>query len=82
MISFELFERFGLKGSVELRLLVDEKGEVAKVDVLRVTTRPHGSEFEKALRNAAVKGVSKWRYDPARADGVAVRVWLPVRIEF
>jgi serine/threonine-protein kinase len=82
MISLELAERFGLKGSVELRVLVDENGEVVKVDVLSVTTRPEGAEYERALKDAAVKGASKWRFDPARSAGVVVRVWLPVRIEF
>jgi hypothetical protein len=85
LFSLQLVERFGLTGSVELRVLVDEKGDVAKVDVVKVTTRPAGAEFERALRDAAIKGALKWRFDPAQAAGVVVRVWFPVRtlrIEF
>jgi serine/threonine-protein kinase len=75
-------ERLGLTGTVDLSILVDEKGSVAEARVLRVESRPRGAEFEAVLRDAALKSAQKWRFEPAQQAGVAVRVWLPVRIDF
>jgi TonB family protein len=75
-------ERLGLRGGVDLSILVDEKGTVAEARVLRVQSRPSGAEYEAVLRDAAVKSAQKWQFEPAKQAGVAVRVWLPVRIDF
>ena len=75
-------DRLKLAGSVELSILVDEKGNVAEARVLHVESRPSGAEFETVLRDAALKSAQRWQFDPAQQSGVAVRVWLPVRIDF
>jgi TonB family protein len=75
-------DRLKLTGSVEMSILVDEKGNVAEARVLHVESRPSGAEFQTVLRDAALKSAQKWQFDPAQQAGMAVRVWLPVRIEF
>jgi len=75
-------ERLGLRGTVDLSILVDEKGSVAEARVLRVESHPSGAEFDAVLRDAALKSAQKWQFEPAQQAGVAVRVWLPVRIDF
>jgi protein TonB len=60
-------------GLVELRVLVDESGEVKETAIVR---------GDKALADAAVKAVRRWKYTSARKQGVAVKVWLIVPIHF
>jgi TonB family protein len=60
-------------GLVELRVLVDENGSVAEATVVK---------GEKALAEAAVKTVRRWKYTSPRKRGVAVRTWLIVPIQF
>jgi protein TonB len=64
------------EGSVELRALVDETGRVADTLVVGGPTGKLG------FQEAAVEHVKAWRYSPARKDGVPVKVWVPVRIDF
>jgi protein TonB len=64
------------EGIVELRALVDETGRVADTLVVGGPTGKLG------FREAAVDYVKAWRYAPARKDGVPVKVWVPVRIDF
>ena len=75
-------ERLGLGGAVELSILVDEKGNVAEARVLRIQSHPSGAQYEAVLRDAARKSAQKWQFEPAQQEGVAVRVWMPVRIDF
>jgi TonB family protein len=58
------------------QVLVDENGRVLG---LRVVKDVEGAAF---LTDAARKAVLKWRFEPARKDGVAVRVWRQVRVQF
>jgi TonB family protein len=60
-------------GLVELRVLVDENGSVAEAAVVK---------GEKALADAALKTVRRWKYTSPRKRGVAVRTWLIVPIQF
>src|SRR5712691_5666295 len=69
-------ERQRVEGSVELNILVDEKGNV--VEALLVT--PAGGK--SGLNEAAVDNVKKRRYRPATKDGVPVKVWFPVSVRF
>jgi TonB family protein len=69
-------ERQRVEGTVELNILVDEKGNV--VEALLVT--PAGGK--SGLNEAAVDNVKKRRYRPATKDGVPVKVWLPVSVRF
>jgi TonB family protein len=65
-----------LAGSVSLRALVDETGAVVEVSLIRAS--PPGQGFE----DAAIRHVRTRVYQPATKQGVPVRVWLPITIEF
>jgi protein TonB len=60
-------------GLVELRVLVDENGRVVEATPLK---------GEKALADAASKAVRLWKYAPGTKQGVKVKVWLLVPIQF
>jgi protein TonB len=62
-------------GSVYLRLLIDERGRVAAVEVT-------GGDAGPRLTKTATDAVRRWRYRAAIKDGVRVKVWMPAKIEF
>jgi serine/threonine-protein kinase len=64
------------EGVVEVKALIDENGSVIEQVLVR-STRPN-FRFE----NEAERHVRGRRYRPARKDGVAVRVWLPIVVNF
>jgi protein TonB len=63
-------------GTVWLRALVDETGAVVEVSVVRAS--PRGQGFE----DAATTYLRNRIYRPATKQGVPVRVWLPIVVEF
>jgi TonB family protein len=65
-----------LEGTVELSVLVDERGNVADTKVVV----PAGGKA--GLNEAAVDSVRKRKYRPATKEGVPVKVWVPVRVQF
>ena len=65
-----------VEGVVELNVLVDEKGAVADAQVVT------GTGGRAGLDEAALDNVKRRRYRPATKDGVAVKVWIPVRVQF
>ncbi len=67
--------RMGMQGTVWINALVSETGNVLQAIFLRGTTAG-------GLDKAAETAVLKWKYQPAQKDGVNVKVWLPVRVEF
>lgn len=67
--------RLGIEGTVRVRVLVGEDGRVQEVTVGK-------SSGDAALDEAALEAVSRWRFEPARRDGVPVRAWAVVPIEF
>jgi protein TonB len=67
--------RKGQEGRVEMNLLIDEQGRVADLRLER--TIP-----DSELNETAIYAVRHWRFEPARKDGVPVRVWKPVIFEF
>jgi TonB family protein len=62
------------RGTVELSLMVTERGEVNSVAVLR------GAPF--ALTKQATDAVQKWKFKPAKRNKQSVSVRVPVDIEF
>lgn len=62
------------RGTVELSLIVTERGEVNSVTVLR------GAPF--ALTKQAIDAVQKWKFKPAKRNKQSVSVRVPVDIEF
>jgi protein TonB len=64
------------EGTVDLNLLVDERGYVTDAQVVAA---PGG---RAGLPEAAQEYARRWRYRPATKDGVPVKVWTPVRVRF
>ena len=68
-------ERAGVTGTLDIHVLVDEKGGVLQAKADNVNCRPRGPNYERLLRDAAVKSAASWRFEPATKAGVPVRVW-------
>jgi len=62
------------QGLVRLRLTVTENGEPTDIEVVESPS--------EALTEAFTSAVKTWRYDPARKQGVRVRVRWPVEMRF
>ncbi|OGW62112.1 MAG: hypothetical protein A2V83_00100 [Nitrospirae bacterium RBG_16_64_22] len=71
----KMARRHGLEGTVVLRLLVAETGNVGDV----VVDAPSGCID---LDKAAIDAVRKWRFIPATRGGVAVAVWVRQPVTF
>ncbi len=65
----------GIEGVVVVKLLVDEKGRVKKVKVLK--SSPPGV-FERSV----ISAVRSWRFIPAKEDGRPVPCWVVKPIKF
>ena len=60
---------------MRVRVLVGEDGRPQEVTVGK-------SSGEAALDDAAMEAVRQWRFEPAKRNGVPVRAWAVVPIEF
>ena len=67
--------RMGIEGRVRVWVLVGENGKVQEVTLDR-------SSGESALDESALEAVRTWRFEPARRNGVPVRAWAIVPVEF
>jgi TonB family protein len=67
--------RRGFEGTVLLRVLVLENGEVGKVDLEK-------SSKYQILDSAAIKAVNEWSFIPGKKDGVVLASWVKVPIKF
>lgn len=65
-----------VQGTVITSVLISETGEVLEVRVLRGVNLPVG------LNEAAVQTIRRSGFAPGQKDGVRVRTWLTVPIEF
>jgi protein TonB len=65
----------GVQGTVRLKVLVTEEGEVAHIEVV-------DSSGDHRLDAAAEEFVKGWRYLPAVQDGEPRRVHTYARVEF
>jgi TonB family protein len=63
-------------GTVLLRVLVDETGMPARVEILRDTAQRVG------LGEASKAALEQWRWKPATKDGHRVRTWIAVQVPF
>jgi len=63
-------------GTVLLRVLVDENGAPAKVEILRDTSPGVG------LGDASKAALEQWRWKPATKDGHRVKTWIVVQVPF
>jgi TonB family protein len=64
------------EGTVQLRVLVDETGSVIDAQVVA------GTRANWGFNEAALQSMKGRRYRPATREGVPVKVWIPVRVEF
>jgi TonB family protein len=64
------------EGTVDLNVLVDERGNVTDAQVVAA---PGG---RAGLPEAAQEYARRWKYRPATKDGVPVKVWTPVKVKF
>jgi len=69
-------QRLGVAGSITVNALIDEKGNVIDTGILK------GMKDDRGLAKAAETAVKKWKFQPARKGGVAVKVWKPFVIVF
>jgi len=67
--------RMGIEGRVKVRVLVGENGRPQEVTIGQ-------SSGESALDQAAMDAVREWRFEPARSNGMPVRAWAIVPVEF
>ncbi|MEK7393883.1 MAG: energy transducer TonB [Fibrobacterota bacterium] len=65
----------GVEASVQLRMLIDERGRVEQTEVLGA---PPGYGFDNALKTV----VQQWRFKPARLGGVPVPQWVNMPYSF
>ncbi len=65
----------GVQASVELRILVDERGRVEKLEIFGA---PPGYGFEAAIQAAS----QNWRFKPAQLGGVPVPQWVRLPYTF
>ncbi|MGZ5424390.1 MAG: TonB family protein, partial [Candidatus Aminicenantales bacterium] len=69
-------QRIGREGAITVNALIDEKGNVIDTGILK------GIQDDKGLGRAAEIAVKKWKFQPARKYGVAVKVWKSFVIAF
>ncbi len=69
-------QRLGVEGSITVNVLIDENGTVIDTGILK------GIQDDKGLGKAAETAIRKWKFRPARKDGVNVKVWKPFVIVF
>jgi TonB family protein len=69
-------QRVGREGQITVNALIDEKGNVIDTVILK------GIQDDKGLGRAAEIAVRKWKFQPARKNGVAVKVWKSFVIAF
>lgn len=68
------FSRSGSVGLVTVNFVVDEKGNVQDPTIVK------SSHAE--LEQPALTAIKKWRFKPAKKDGVAVAVHVTIPIKF
>ena len=65
-----------MEGTITVNALIDEKGDVIDTGILM------GIQDDKGLGKAAERAIRKWKFQPAKKDGVKVKVWKPFVIVF
>jgi TonB family protein len=65
-----------IEGRVEVSVLVDERGTVTDAKVVT------GAGGKAGLSEAAMENARRRRYRAATKDGVPVKVWIPVTVNF
>ena len=66
----------GISGTVTVNALISETGDVLRTEILKGIKGGYG--FEKSAETA----VRQWKFRPAEKDGIPIRVWKPIDINF
>lgn len=72
----EMARRTGLSGTVKVKIWVDKKGNVGRVDILKVD--PPGFGFEEAV----TRTLSGWKFEPAIQNNEPIGVWIYYPVKF
>ncbi len=67
-----------VRGTVVMSALVDENGNTTEVKVIRGLSA--AGRTGKLAERRVVETIKKWKYTPGMKDGVAVKVWVTIRI--
>lgn len=70
----EAARRAGVQGVVFVEAIIDERGKVTDVRVLR--------GLPMGLDRSAVEAVEQWRFKPAMLDGRPVKVYFTLTVTF
>ncbi len=65
-----------VEGTITVNALISENGSVIKTEIGK------GMKDYAGFDQAALRAVQQWKFEPASVNGIRVRVWLPVAIEF
>jgi periplasmic protein TonB len=65
-----------VEGTVIVNALVSETGDVIDTKILQSIKNAAG------LEQASLEAVRKWKFSPASINGLKVKVWIPIAIEF
>ena len=71
----QIARRHNAEGSVKIKILIDENGEVEQTQILECVGHP-------SFRGAVRKTVPHWRFTPPRHHGQPLKVWCVREIEF
>jgi TonB family protein len=66
----------GVEGTVTVNALISENGDVVRTEILKGIKGGYG--FESSAESA----IRLWKFKPAEKDGVKVKVWKPIPINF
>jgi protein TonB len=67
-------KRSGVSGIVNVTCLIDEKGDVQEVTLEKAS--------DDAFIQPALDAVKKWKFKPAKKDGVAVAIKVSIPVRF
>ena len=70
----ETAKKLHIEGTVILMAVIDEKGNVIKVEVKK--------SVYQSLDEAAIKALKQWKFEPAKTNGKPISVWVTIPIEF
>lgn len=70
----EKARKAGIEGTVLLRIVITTDGAPTNIRVTK--------SLDPGLDKEAVKAVSRWRFEPARKDGVPVAVEANIEVNF
>ncbi|MBU8910372.1 MAG: energy transducer TonB, partial [Desulfobacterales bacterium] len=65
----------GYQGTVELMVLVSEKGKVSSLKIFK-------SSGYKSIDRQAVKTVKTWLFEPGKKQGIPQEMWVKIPVKF